>query len=207
MYKNVIFSNRGNIVELKEVISNRRSTREFSSQKVEKEQIEKLIEYARLAPSAANRQPWHFIILTGKKKEEIADMMQKQIEVDKTAVLDNQILTKQYSPVSSTLASIQIIREVPVLILVFRKPDESWLEGDYLSIGCAVEHICLGAQDMGLGSLWIRDVVYTRDKIAQAVGHSDMELVTAVVIGYSCEYPYPRKRKELNRTMEWFDEK
>lgn len=191
-------------MELKEVISNRRSTREFSSQKVEKEQIEKLIEYARWAPSAANRQPWHFVVLAGNKKEEIADIMQKQIEVDKTVVFDNQVPTKQYSPASSTLESIQIIREIPVLILVFRTPDESWLEGDYLSIGCAVEHICLGAQDMGLGSLWIRDVVYTRDNIAKAVGHNDMELVTAVAIGYSCEYPYPRRRKELNSMLEWY---
>ena len=191
-------------MEFREVISNRRSTREFSSQKVENEQIEKLIEYARWAPSAANRQPWYFVVLTGKKKEEIADIMEKQLETDKTLVLDNQKPTKQYSPASSTLESIKIIREIPVLILVFRTPDENWLEGDYLSIGCAVEHICLGAQDMGLGSLWIRDVVYTRDKIAEAVSHSDMELVTAVAIGYSCEYPYSRRRKELDSIMEWY---
>ena len=57
---------------------------------------------------------------------------------------------------------------------------------------------------MNLGSLWIRDIVYTRKEIAQEVGHEDMELVSAVAIGYSIEFPYERKKKILEDIMEWY---
>ena len=57
-------------MEVNEVIHLRRSTREFKKKKVKKEDIYKLIESARLAPSAANRQPWQFVILEKEKKNE-----------------------------------------------------------------------------------------------------------------------------------------
>ena len=47
-------------MELIEVIKNRRSTRKFKEDIVEREKLELLIDAARLAPSAKNRQPWYF---------------------------------------------------------------------------------------------------------------------------------------------------
>lgn len=72
---------------------------------------------------------------------------------------------------------------------------------DCLSIGCAVEHISLKATDLGLGSLWVRDVVYTRDKIAEFVGYENMELVTGITIEYSCNHSYERYKKKLEDIM------
>ncbi|HEY4696296.1 MAG TPA: nitroreductase family protein, partial [Candidatus Hydromicrobium sp.] len=53
--------------EVFEVIEKRRSVRKFMSRPVEKEKIIKIIEAARLSPSASNRQPWRFVVVTDQE--------------------------------------------------------------------------------------------------------------------------------------------
>ena len=62
-------------MELKEAIENRRSIRKYQAIDVPDVLIEDLIECARLAPSAKNRQPWEFLIVRGETKNQIADIM------------------------------------------------------------------------------------------------------------------------------------
>ncbi len=190
-------------MELTEAIRQRRSTREYSKEPIDKQYIIDMIECARLAPSAANRQPWYFVVLENEKKNKVAQIMQAQLNAT-THVLDSKdSATHAYNATSSVKGSIQVIEQTPILILVFRERKEDWLEGDYLSIGCAVEHMCLKATELGLGTLWIRDVVYTRDKIAEAIGYNTMELVTGLAVGKSIEYPYERHKKGLDEIMTW----
>ena len=191
-------------MELRETIEKRVSTREYSIEKIDKKIIEDLIDCARLAPSAANRQPWHFVILEGESKKKVADILLKKYKEEKD-ISDDSKPTDEYSPSKSLINSIRIISEAPVLILVFRDKKPEWLEGDYLSIGCAVEHICLRATDLGLGTLWIRDVIYMREEIAKFLKRKDQELVTGITVGYSTEYPYERKKKSLSDIMEWYN--
>lgn len=56
-------------MELRETIEKRVSTREYSIENIDRKVIEDLIDCARLAPSAANRQPWHFLVLEGESKK------------------------------------------------------------------------------------------------------------------------------------------
>jgi len=49
-----------------ELIQNRRSIRKYKPTKVPRDKINKILEAARIAPSASNRQPWHFIVVEDK---------------------------------------------------------------------------------------------------------------------------------------------
>ena len=49
-----------------EVLKNRRSIRKFKDAPIPREQILKMLEAARIAPSASNKQPWHFIVVENK---------------------------------------------------------------------------------------------------------------------------------------------
>lgn len=188
-------------MELDKAIRERRSTRKFDTKKIDKSDINKLIESARWAPSAGNRQNWFFVVLEGDTKLEVASIMEEQIK-NSVVTMDGRInATHAYNPTSSVIGSIKVIKEAPVFLLVFRKRSADWLEGDYLSIGCAVEHISLKAVDLGFSSLWVRDVVYTRDKIAKYVGYEDLELVTGIALGHSIEFPYKRCKKSLEEIM------
>jgi len=53
-----------------EVIKKRCSIRKHMEKQVEKEKLDKVLEAARLAPSAVNKQPWRFIVVTDPKRKE-----------------------------------------------------------------------------------------------------------------------------------------
>jgi len=190
-------------MELKKAIEQRRSVREFSIETVPKKAIEDLIDCARMAPSACNRQNWYFVVLETEKKDKVAEILMNQFQKDIKNMEPVDSATKPYRATNSLINSARIIKEAPILILVFRNKSEDWLEGDYLSIGCAVEHICLRAVDIGLASLWVRDVIYCRKEVSKLVNFSEKELVTGVAIGYSTEYPYQRKKKALDEIIRW----
>ena len=185
-------------MELKETIKNRRSIRKFKDTEIPKELVNDLIDCARLAPSAKNRQPWKFVIVTGDIKNQIADVM---IEKENSSKISLE--RKIYNAKSSVIETAKVIKEAPILILVLKEYEDNWLVGDTLSIGAAIEHICLRATDLGLGSLWIRDIVYTQKEIAKLVGYENMEVNSAISIGYPNENPKQRPRKDLDEVLEW----
>lgn len=186
-------------MQLKEAIENRRSIRKYKDIEVPKELIEDLIECARLAPSAKNRQPWEFLIVKSNTKNEIADIMLEK-EKGRNISLENKLLNAN----SSVKATAKIIKEVPILILVFKPYNDNWNTGDTLSVGGAIEHICLRATDLGLGSLWIRDTVYSQKEIAKLVGYENKELISAISVGYTDETPKQRPRKKLEEILKWY---
>lgn len=179
-------------MEFEKVIKDRRSIRKFTSQEVEDEKLEKIIDCARLCQSAKNRQPWRFMILKNESKDKVANIMLNLFE-------KNNIDLPGY--MNSSKSSANIIKNAPVLILVFMEKDEDWRTGDLLSIGAAIEHICLEAVNLGLGSLWIRDTVYTEDAICKSVGYEDLQLVSAIAVGYPAESPAQRPRKTINELL------
>lgn len=185
-------------MDLETVIKNRRSIRKYKDTNVTKEIIEDLIDCARLAPSAKNRQPWKFVIVKNSMKNQIANMMIEKEENSKIS-LEKTI----YNCNSSVRTTAKVMKEAPILILVLKKYEDNWIIGDSLSIGGAIEHICLRATDLGLGSLWIRDIVYTKKEIAKLIGYEDMEVISAISIGYADENPKPRPRKKLDEVLEW----
>lgn len=185
-------------MELKETIKSRRSIRKFKNIDVPKDIINDLIDCARLAPSAKNRQPWKFVIVTDTIKNQIADIMLEK-ENNSKVNLERKI----YNANSSVKETAKIMKEAPILILILKEYEDNWIIGDLLSIGGAIEHICLRATDLGLGSLWIRDIAYTQKEIAKLVGYENMELISAVSIGYQDENPRLRPRKKLNEVLEW----
>ena len=50
-----------------QVITTRRSIRKYKSSPVEEEKLQRILETARIAPSARNYQPWHFIVIRDEK--------------------------------------------------------------------------------------------------------------------------------------------
>ena len=66
---------RGIKMNFDDIINNRRTARIFTDKNVSKEQIEKILHSACIAPSAKNRQPWKFYILDDEQKEHITNML------------------------------------------------------------------------------------------------------------------------------------
>lgn len=182
-----------------EAIENRRSIRNFKADKISKEIVEDILNCGRLAPSAKNRQPWYFVIVQDEMKNKIADMM-----IDYTINKDDTNERKKLGCASSVNPTANVIKQAPILVLVFREKNDNWIIGDNLSIGACVENMCLRATDLGIGSLWIRDIVYVSEDVAKMLGHGDLELNCAVLFGVPNQNPKQRPRKELKEIMEWY---
>ena len=110
-------------MELNEVIVKRKSIRKYTNEEISKEVIESIIDSARLAPSAKNRQPWNFVVVQDTIKNKIADMMIKK---------ENELLQKTDRKGSSLINTANKIKEAPVLILVLKEYDQDWIIGDCL---------------------------------------------------------------------------
>lgn len=181
-------------------VEERRSIRSFTNEAIKKEIIEDILNCGRLAPSAKNRQPWHFVVVKEYIKNKIADMMIKY-----TINNDDKIIEREkYGYKSSINPTANIIKQAPILVLIFREKNDNWIVGDNLSIGACVQNMCLRATDLGIGSLWIRDTVYVAEDIAKMLGHEDMELNCALALGYANESPKMRPRKNLEDIVEWY---
>ena len=148
---------------------------------------------------AKNRQPWYFVILKNKYKDKVADLM-----IEYTQSYDKSEEGKILNSPSSVNPTANVIKQAPILVLIFREKDDNWLVGDNLSIGACVENMCLRATDLGLGSLWIRDIVYISKQLAEMLGHEDLELNCAVSLGVPSQSPKQRSRKDLKDIVEWF---
>lgn len=173
-------------MEVTKCISERRSIRKFKDDVVENEKLVQILDSARFAPSAKNRQPWKFFIAQGEIKNQIVDILKKWFENNKSH--------------TGVLGTINAISHAPILILVFRYSDSPWERCDALSIGGAIENMLLTATSLGLGSLWIADVLHIKREIETLVS-TDLDLYSAVAIGYSDENPSQRPRKTLDEIL------
>lgn len=173
-------------MELRDVIKARRSIRKYTDKAVEPEKIAELIEAARLCQSGHNKQPWRFLVLEGERRHEVTAIMREYLE---------SLPEEQRAKMGSNVSTAKVMDEAPVLILVFRvKGDEDSFYSDVVSVGAAIEHICLTATDLGLGSLWIRQTRFTEDRIAEHFGYGDMQMISAISVGYPAEDPDMRPR-------------
>jgi nitroreductase len=183
-------------------IRDRRSIRRFQKRPVPREWIEEMLAHTVQAPSAKNSQTWRFIVLEGDSAAELARMMQRR--ADEMADLGEE---------SGSLAwTAQVVAQAPVTIVVFNAAAPPEIPAEYhddyqfvmlQSTGGAIQTMLLAAQALGLGSLWICDILYVEDEVRQWLGHPDDVLVAAVSLGYADEAPRARPRRPWQEITEW----
>ena len=164
-------------------IYERRSIRKYLDKRVEKELIEQIIDAGRMAPSAKNRQPWKFKILSASDKNAVADILE-----DKTRDI----------PGHTGPHTAGVIRNVPHLIMVFI--DNTVVENrdmDIISIGACIENMILAYTDMGLGTIWIGNTNLISNEIKEIL-NVPYETVSCVGVGYQDQFPKARPRKEIS---------
>ena len=188
-------------METIEAISRRRSIRRFKDTPVPRELVEKVLATAVLAPSGKNAQPWRFVVLEGAACVKLARLM-----VEGAAFFE-----ARGDKSGSCRNTARIVEQAPVTILVFNPAHEH--EGiiidhvvynavDIQSIGGMVQTMLLTAEDLGLGSLWICDILFGYPLIRDWLGRKD-EMVTAVSLGYADETPPARPRTPWQEITEW----
>ena len=160
-----------------EAIQQRYSVRGYLDKPVEQEKLDRLMEGARLAPSAANRQEWRFIIVTDQAKR------QQLIQA----------------------ASGQgFVGEAPVVIVACAVGEPHEMACDQLSypidVAIALEHIALQATEEGLGTCWIG--AFSEDQVKAVLGiPEDVRVVELMPLGYPSTTAGPKNRLPLDEIV------
>ena len=170
-------------MELSQVILDRRSVRHFNDKKLDRGIIEDILEFAILAPSAHNKQPWHFVVV------------QDQEEKSKISLL---LSSGSSDPVMTTC---DVIRDCSALVLVFADITDEVM--DVQSVGACIENMVLRAKDLDVASLWIGYILRI-EKELQKEFSCDKKLIAAVALGYTDHFPSKRPRKTLEEVSEWY---
>ncbi len=172
-----------------DLVKYRQSDRSFESRPVEKEKLMRILEAARLAPSACNAQPWHFIVVDDPElKNEVAD-------ATSTKILGLNHFTKQ-APVHI------IIVEEPVN---FSSGFGGWVKDKnfaHVDIGIVAAHICLATEDEGLGSCILGWFDETKMKKLLKIP-TRRRVLLDIIIGYSKQDKRDKKRKTIEEIVSF----
>ena len=193
-----------------ESIKNRRSIRKFKSEPIDHLTIEQIISAGILAPSAKNRQPWKFIVFTGKSKENLLIAMERGLQRESNG---KPVLPESSFGIPDAYNSLRIMREAPVLIIVMNTNGKDPYQPiqtdariseicDSLAIGAAIENMLLEAETIGLGTLWIANTCFAYPELIEEIKATD-QLVCAIALGYPAESPLPRPRKDISEILEY----
>lgn len=183
-----------------EAIQKRRSIRKFKPDPVPDELIEQMLEAARLAPSASNRQPWRFQILK--------DQEQKERILGDTTFGSKHVLQAPVVIVcgSELLTFVKGHKMAPPGSDYFGADSDDWesikefVADAQVNTAVAVEHMVLTGTALGLGTCWAQRLRY--GQIARLLGWPRHIVVFALLlVGYADEDPEPRPRHALDEIV------
>ena len=176
-------------MELEKVIQDRRSVRKYQEKPVEREKINACIEAARLAPSACNSQPWHYIVIDDPKVKE---------DFCKEAFSGVYAMTKWAEKAPVLVAVVSDKGNFTSRIGNFFRRTEFYL----VDQGISGEHFVLRAQDLGLGTCWIG---WLNSDKAEKFFHlpKSKKIEHLIAVGYPAETPDPRPRAKLEEMVSY----
>lgn len=159
------------IKDLKE----RRSVRVYNDKDISKEIIEDILDCARLAPTANNVQPWHFVAIKDKAKLE---------------------------HLSKVCTYGKMLKDAGAAIIVFGDKENKHTIEDCVA---ATENILLAAKSYGIGTCWIAGWKRTYNPEIEKLlnAPSNLEVVSIISMGYSDKESRAYGKKPLTAVMHW----
>lgn len=194
---------------LLELLQTRRSVRRFLNQPVAPEQVQRLIEAARWAPSAGNRQAWRLLILDAPDRIHQAACA-VQAQADHLVALARPDTAAQ---LSSYLANFHHFDTAPLLIVPIYRPGIDLLPPvesratvprhivDALSsVAAAIQNLLLAAHSMGLGACWMTGPLIASEALAALIDVPEgWEIAAVVPVGRPAEVPSAPTRRPAER--------
>jgi nitroreductase len=166
-------------MEFAELIRTRYSVRAYKPDPIDDDVLNQVLEAARLAPTAANRQPLQLIVIpTAGREAELRRIYNRDWFV-----------------------------QAPLVICACGIPAQGWVRSDgknYTDVDVAIvmDHLILAATELGLGTCWVGafDPTAARQVLALPEG---VEPIVFTPLGYPADRPKPKKRKALSELVRY----
>ena len=180
-----------------DAIQSRRSIKRFTDRAVTREELERLLAAAALAPNHRLTEPWRFYILGPEARHAyglaVGDRKARKLtDRDAIAALREKVASEH--------------RSLPCMIVVAMTTNEDpeIREEDYAAVMMAIQNIALVTVEMGLGTHIKTGAVMETAAAREAVGlPADQRIVATINIGEPAEVPDPKPRREGREHTVW----
>ena len=166
-------------MEFSELIKQRYSVRAYKSNPVEEDKLQQVLEAARWAPTAANRQPFQMIVIHTAGRE--------------TAL--KRIYNRSW------------FVQAPLVICACGIPAQNWVRSDGknyndVDVAIAMDHLILAAANLGLGTCWV--AAFDPAAARRILGLPDgVEPIAFTPLGYPAHQPGLKERKALSELVRY----
>lgn len=184
-------------MDLMEAIAGRRSVRAYTGEPLTREQIQRLLEAAVLAPSGMNTQPWVFGVV---QDAALLRDLNARAKAHLLSTIDDASPLAGYR---DNLANpdTDLFYGAPALVVVYAKPAvTSQIDGCL-----AAQNIMLAAYGMGLGTCWIglsHGLLATPEVKAELGVPAECALVAPVIVGKPADWP-PAVERQAPQVAYW----
>jgi len=196
---------------LDSLIRSRRSVRRYQPTPVPSALVEQLLAAATWAPSAHNRQPWRFVVLTAlADRARLAVALGARLRADRLADGDSPEVVE-----ADAARSYARLTGAPVVVAVCltlaemdQYPDARRTNAEYLmavqSTSMAVQNLLLAAHAVGLGACWMCAPLFSPEAVTEALSlPADWQSQALVTLGYPASAGKPAQRKPLSDVVRW----
>ena len=187
-----------NTMDVFEAIYTRHSVSQVKPDPIPRNTIERLLRAAVQAPNHYRNRPWRFVVLMGKSREALGEVMAESLRQSKPDLPEAALEIERSKPLRA-----------PVLIAVgVDKPsDPRVLEIENLcAVAAAVENLLLSAHAEGLGAMWRTGPAARDPEVKKFLGLSaDQELISFVYIGFPDSVQPPPERPSFEDRTTWME--
>jgi nitroreductase len=209
------------MMDLFDAIKGRKSIRRFKQTPVPDEDIKKVLDAGRLAPSANNTQPWKFIVIEDRA------LLKKMAEAVRE-MIDRMIPFAESEKQAQRLAAYKgtyytFFENAPVVIAVCMEgydagTDQLLARMGYApeeikrlrplpglqSVSAAIEHMLLAVHALGYGSCWMTGPLVAQEAFEKLLGFGKESQIAAILpVGVPDEDPPARSRKPLEEKVKF----
>jgi nitroreductase len=203
-------------MDLFEALQSRKSIRRFKQDPVPDEDIKKILDAGRFAPSANNTQPWSFIVIKDKALlKKMADAAREMID-RMVPFAENEKQAQRLAAYKTTFYTF--FENAPMLIAVVMEPyaagtDRLLARMGYTpeqikrlrplpglqSVSAAIQNMLLAIHALGYGSCWMTGPLVAQEAFEKLLGYGNERFIAALLpVGVPDEKPLARTRKPLD---------
>ena len=206
-------------MDLFAAIQGRRSIRRFKQAPVPDEDINKILDAGKFAPSANNTQPWHFLVIRDKAVlSQMAEAVRQQVD-RMIPHAENEKQAQRLAAYKGTYYTF--FEQAPAVIAVCMEAYDA--SSDRLlarmgyaaddiarlrpnpglqSIAACIEHMLLAIHALGYGSCWMTGPLVAQEAFEKLLGYGKEKFIAALLpVGVPDEDPQARPRKALNELV------
>ena len=204
-------------MDVYEAVRTRRSVRKFKDEDISREKVLEILEAANLAPTAANRQPWSFIVVERSYLDQMSETLDRSLK-ERLGEIDRKVMENALKdlpiPVDESGDKVEGLNRfyktlggAPIAVVVHvAKEEDPWMwKNNVIDASAAIENLILAAWSEGIGSCWMTGPLKKKEEEIKAfLGIAeDQEIIGIIPLGIPAHVPGSPPKQDVDSKTRW----